>query len=162
MYTIREATSADFKALDALFAEVDGFHRRELPEVFRKPQGPARSSAYLKGIIGDPDSVLFVADTGEQLVGLIVVLIHDAHPIPLLRPRRFAAVDNLAVTGAFQRHGVGRALMRRAQEWAVEQGAETMQLTVWEFNDRARAFYESLGYTTAHRMMWKKLSSAPR
>jgi ribosomal protein S18 acetylase RimI-like enzyme len=47
--------------------------------------------------------------------------------------------------------------MEAAQEWARQRGARRVQLTVWEFNEGAIAFYESLGYETYSRNMWKSL-----
>jgi ribosomal protein S18 acetylase RimI-like enzyme len=43
--------------------------------------------------------------------------------------------------------------MRRAQTWARAQGAGEIELTVYEFNEPAIAFYQSLGYKTVSRRM---------
>ncbi|QNQ11254.1 GNAT family N-acetyltransferase [Sphingomonas alpina] len=43
--------------------------------------------------------------------------------------------------------GVGPALMRRAAEDAIRLGHRRMLLGVWEYNARARAFYERNGFT---------------
>jgi GNAT superfamily N-acetyltransferase len=56
--------------------------------------------------------------------------------------------------------GIGQALLRRAERWAAERGASELELTVWEFNQDAIAFYEKLGYVTERRTMWKTISDA--
>ncbi|MFQ6077792.1 MAG: GNAT family N-acetyltransferase [Thermodesulfobacteriota bacterium] len=65
--------------------------------------------------------------------------------------------DNLAVKQNFRRSGVGRSLIKRAHQWAVDKGLAQVELNVWEFNEGAIAFYEKLGYKTMSRKMVKSL-----
>ena len=90
-------------------------------------------------------------------MGFVQITIRDTPPIPLLVPRRVAAVENLAVREDLRRAGIGRALMRRAQRWAEELGAAEIELNVYEFNQAAIDFYHSLGYATSSRRMSKRL-----
>jgi ribosomal protein S18 acetylase RimI-like enzyme len=57
-----------------------------------------------------------------------------------------AHVADLAVAEGERRLGVGRALMGAAEVWARQLGLTTLSLDVWSTNDRALAFYHSLGY----------------
>jgi ribosomal protein S18 acetylase RimI-like enzyme len=66
--------------------------------------------------------------------------------MPIFVPRRYAVVDGLAVTAAFQHQGVGRLLMDAAHSWAAARGAGAIELNVYAFNETAIAFYRSLGY----------------
>ena len=52
-----------------------------------------------------------------------------------------------------QGKGIGRSLFAACTTWAEGHGADTLLLEVWEFNERAIAFYERLGMTTIHRRM---------
>jgi hypothetical protein len=40
-----------------------------------------------------------------------------------------------------------------AQAWAIAKGATSVELNVFEFNQKAIAFYEGLGYQTLSRKM---------
>jgi len=75
--------------------------------------------------------------------------------MPMFVPRRWLQVDNVAVLRAYRGMGIGRALMDEAHAWARAQGLADVELTVWEFNQDAIAFYEALGYTTIVRRLWK-------
>ncbi len=154
---IRQATPNDYEALCAVIAEVDALHCAHLPHVFRPFPGPARDRNYIVGLIEDPMAMLLVAEHRGQLVGFINVTIRDAADIPLLVPRRYAFVENVVVKEGFRRRGVGEALMARAQRWAEAQGASTMELNVYEFNQAAQAFYRKLGYETLTRRMRRRL-----
>lgn len=155
--TIRPATAQDYDDLCEIIAEVDEMHRRQCPHIFQKPPGPARERAYIQGLLADEDHGLFVAESGGRVAGFLHVVVHDTPPIPILVPRRLAVVDNLVVRRDLRRAGIGRALMERAEQWAREQGATEIDLTVFEFNAGAIAFYRSLGYETRTRRMSKAL-----
>jgi ribosomal protein S18 acetylase RimI-like enzyme len=47
--------------------------------------------------------------------------------------------------------------MDKVQEWALAKGATSIELNVYEFNETAISFYESLGYQTFSRRMNKDL-----
>ena len=48
-------------------------------------------------------------------------------------------------------------LMHKMQAWAIEKGATSIELNVYEFNETAISFYEKLGYRTLSRKMSKEL-----
>jgi GNAT superfamily N-acetyltransferase len=154
---ITEAALADYPVLCELFDEGDALHREYLPHIFRRPDGPARDPAYVAALIEDPTVGLFVARAQGQAIGLIVVLVRESPDIPILVPRCYATIDHVVVRASYRRTGVGRALMERAQVWALAQGVETVELHVWEFNQDAIPFYEQLGYETVSRKMSKRL-----
>jgi ribosomal protein S18 acetylase RimI-like enzyme len=53
--------------------------------------------------------------------------------------------------------GFGREAMRLAEDVARSRGARSLGLSVFGFNSRARALYESLGYETTSIKMRKTL-----
>ncbi len=154
-FNIRQASPRDFERLCRLFAELDEFHRQARPDMFVRPQGPARDPAHIEALIAGPDSTILVAEDSAfpHLVGLATVLIRDIPAVALRRARRVAEVDNLGVARHARRHGVGRALMRAAMEFAEARCIATVELGVHEFNAGAIAFYEALGFRTVTRRM---------
>jgi len=155
--SIREANQEDYEGLCEVFAEVDALHREALPHVFRQPDEPARTKEFISGIVADEDAALLVAENDGEIVGLVQILIREAPDIPIMVPRRYGVIDNLAVKKGVRRSGVGRALIERAHRWAWDKGATQVELYVWEFNKEAITFYEKLGYRTASRKMWRVL-----
>ncbi len=155
--SIRKAETSDYEELSALFEEGDAWHREHLPRIFQKPEGVVRSREYIRGLLADEGSALFVAELEGRLVGLISAVIREAPDVPLFVPRRYAIIDNVVVKAGYRRAGIGRALMERAHEWAVEAGVESVELNVWEFNAGALEFYRGLGYETSSRRMSRRL-----
>ena len=157
MIHIRKASLNDYQPLLSLFEEIDAYHRAHLPALFQKPNGPAREYDYFAELIADEGVGFFVAESATQLLGFAYAMIRDTPDIPILIPRRFAVVDTVVVRSAHQRQGIGKMLMNSIQTWALAKGATSIELTVYEFNQGAIAFYESLDYQSLHRRMTKSL-----
>jgi GNAT superfamily N-acetyltransferase len=98
-----------------------------------------------------------VAEREEEIVGFLWGLVRQAPDTPMHVPRRWLLVDMLGVAESHRGQGIGRALMEQAHDWARGQGINEVELTVWEFNRGAIAFYEELGYTAIVRRLWKEL-----
>ena len=69
-----------------------------------------------------------------------------------------AYVETLVVAPEAEGRGVGAALMRHAETWARARGFAEVSLDVFAGNDRARAFYERLGYRPDHLRLAKRLA----
>ncbi len=154
---IRAATTSDLRSLEQLFDEVDAHHRVLLPERFRAPDGPARSEQHLLGLVTGPDSAVLLADDGGDAIGFATVLVRDPPPVPVFVPKRIGVVDSLGVARRARKRGVGRALMAAAEAWLRERGARDLELTVYEANPEAIAFYEAIGYRLLSRRMIRTL-----
>lgn len=152
---IREATSEDYDDLCVVIDQVDTLHCENLGQIFQKPRGPIRDKAYILSLIEDEDTGLFVAEVSGEVTGFVHIAICESPPISIFVPRRYAVVENLAVSQGFRQAGVGRALMERAHQWASAQEATEIELTVYEFNETAIDFYQSLGYETQSRHMYR-------
>jgi ribosomal protein S18 acetylase RimI-like enzyme len=157
---IRKATANDYDNLCELFNEVDTLHRVNLPHIFQKPNGVAREKDYYLGLVADENIGLFVVEMDEKLIGFVHVLVRDTPVFPIIIPQHYAVIDGIAVKSEFQNHGIGKILMEKAQEWATTNGAEFIELNVYEFNRNAISFYERLGYQISSRKMRKKIDKA--
>ena len=155
--TIRKARAQDYDSLCELYDQVDALHREKCPDIFCKPQGPARDRNYILGLIEDENTGLFVADREGKLAGFIHAIMRDTPPLPIMVPRRYAVVDTMAVRQDSRRIGIGQALMDKACQWAAGKGAAAMELNVYRFNEGAIAFYQALGYQAVRQQMSKAL-----
>jgi diamine N-acetyltransferase len=152
-FIIREAALADHEAISLLYAQVDALHAHGRPDAFQKPPRP-RSIAFLQEHLAQVDAAMFVADIGG-VVGFAFVKLGRPPGDAMHRPRLFAYVEEVVVSADHRRLGVGKALMYRVDGWARDRKVDQIELIVWEFNEEARKFYESLGYTTSYRRMFQ-------
>jgi GNAT superfamily N-acetyltransferase len=106
------------------------------------PATPEQVIPRLEGIIRDPMAVLFVA---EMESGNAVGFIHVMHQ-HLIEYDPRAEIAALVVDEECRGLGIGRALLARAEEWALERDCRVLHLRSKISRAAAHAFYEGLGY----------------
>ena len=157
-YAIREAVPTDYPALVPIADEVHTLHAAAHPSIFQSVErASSLPQAYVDELLAGDTSTIQVAEIAGRIVGFAIVSVFDAPPFEVLIPRRIVFIDNMVVTEAQRGQGIGQALLEVAIEWGRARGATTLELTVWEFNQRARALYERLGLTTLHRTLQRTL-----
>ncbi|HSQ40246.1 MAG TPA: GNAT family N-acetyltransferase [Anaerolineales bacterium] len=90
-----------------------------------------------RSYLNDPGKVIFFAYADGELAGQIRMLKWW---------NAFACIDDLAVEPRFRRHGVGRALIQRAVEWARANGFPGVVLETQNINVSACRLYQSCGF----------------
>ena len=81
-------------------------------------------------------AVVLVSEEGGALLGYALIRIRG----------RQAHLESLAIDPPARRLGLGRALLKAAEQAVLERGALHMRLEIREDNPAALALYESLGY----------------
>ena len=104
----------------------------------------------------DPDIGFFVARENEKLAGFVLAMIME-EPDDLINIP-YVSINELAVDKEFRGSGIGTALMKKIEDWALENDINIVQLNVWEFNKKAKTLYEKLGFKTIQCQMEKVLS----
>jgi ribosomal protein S18 acetylase RimI-like enzyme len=89
-----------------------------------------------------PDDRVIVAAARELVVGLLVI-----HFIPVVhRVADLGRISALVVAPDFRNQGIGKTLVRYAEEIISSRGAARLELTSGSQRLDAHRFYESLGY----------------
>ncbi|MEM6784046.1 MAG: GNAT family N-acetyltransferase [Bacteroidota bacterium] len=131
--TVRPATLHDAQALAALSGQL-GY-----------PSSEARLRVRLTSILYAEDHAVFVADDAQ---GHVLGWIHVCE-VRRLESDPFAEIGGLVVHEAHRRRGVGQRLVSEAEAWAAERGVQKLRVRTRTDRNAARAFYASLGFTTA-------------
>jgi GNAT superfamily N-acetyltransferase len=151
---IRSAVMADYEQLCELFEEVDILHRETRPDIFRKPEGPARSRERVAHLVGGPTETILVAERGDRLLGLSVVVESPASANPLHVPRQVVEIVTVVVRKSARGQGIGRSLIAASLEWAKRRGAEHVEISVYAFNEDALKIYTAAGFQMLlHRLV---------
>jgi GNAT superfamily N-acetyltransferase len=90
-----------------------------------------------------PDYTLYVAERAADIVGSFALLV--MHNLGHLGAPS-AIVEDVVVAPAFQRHGIGKAMMQFALDRCREKGCYKLMLSSNAKREDAHAFYESLGF----------------
>jgi ribosomal protein S18 acetylase RimI-like enzyme len=89
---------------------------------------------------------VFVAEDEGRVVGFVSVWAKVESRAIEERVYEYAYVSDLVVLGTHRGRGLGRALLRRAEEHARGEGATLLRIAVLAKNDGARRLYESFGF----------------
>jgi putative acetyltransferase len=95
---------------------------------------------YLRAVRKHPDAAVFVAETGDGVVGRLSVA-RDPHPAS-----RHVADLGLMVAAAARGRGIGFALLGEAVAWARQVGVRKLELHVFPHNEPAIRLYERFGF----------------
>ena len=137
---VRPAASADAAALASLAERLGAI---PLP-AWRAPGDIAEADAreMLAAVAdGRKDNEVLIAERDGEVVGCLHILeTTDFFGL------RHAHISVLATTAAAEGGGVGRMLMRYAEEWTQARGLPLLTLNVFQGNARARRFYERSGF----------------
>ena len=110
------------------------------------PEAHAVIRGWLRDVLRDAETTTFLYDEDGSLLGYAITRVGSYEDNAYVYGRSWVHVDQLGVTRAARRKGVGRALMDAVQAHADALDVDAVQLDVRAFNDGARAFYEALGY----------------
>lgn len=146
---IRPASRLDVPAIVALLADDPIGQRREMPE---------RMAPYLaafEALAADQATQCLVATAVDgAVIGYVQITItrHLSY-----RGARRALIEDLRVTAAHRRHGLGTQLMEAAVAAARASDCDIVQLFAHQERDTARHFYLKHGFTDHHRGLRRKI-----
>jgi len=99
---------------------------------------------FLAEMAGGRNSFLFVAVSGGRTIGFISGELREGSLT--FRSKTWASVDDVFVAPDHRSLGVGHALMENVASWARQRHANGVSLQVAAANERARKFYDELGF----------------
>ena len=137
---IRQATTSDIPAMNELFRKDLGYEECTMEIVEKQFAG-----------LDNSREAVFVAeeeDDSSHIAGVIHVEKYNVLYFPTM-----ANILGIAVAADFRRQGIGSALLKRAEEWARENGASSMRLNSGESRKQAHEFYRAQGYIDDKKQM---------
>ena len=113
---IRPAVVAEYERLFVLWKGVEHQHHQALPHIFRRPDAVWPTRSAVENFIAGPDSSILIAETNNEIAGFVTLQVHQVELTPRMRKRRFVMIENMAVDPLHRRRGIGRALLRAAED----------------------------------------------
>lgn len=131
MHSFRKATAGDANAIADLYKElVPNAPINVLPERIAE-------------IANDKNTYLIVCDTGADIIATaLVALCNDA----MFTRQPFAIIENVIVSKAHQREGVGKRLMGYIEEFCLAADCSKIMLLSGRDNQGAHDFYAAMDY----------------
>lgn len=149
---IKLATIGDYCAVNLIVKEGQDEHSEALPYIFKKTD-QVMPENYFRELVEDSKSDIIIAKIGDEVVGFAVMELKEAPPFDSMTPRKFAYMSDFGINSTYQRKGIGKSLFEACLEWSKNKDVTSLELNVWEFNQKAISFYESFGMETISRKM---------
>ena len=134
---IKRATISELDAAAPLFDAYRQFYGQR--------SDVAAARAFLDERLRRDESVIFLAVENKE-VGEALGFTQLYPSFSSVSLKRLWVLNDLFVGPNVRRGGVGRRLLDRAREWAIETGAKGLVLATAVDNSKARALYESCGW----------------
>jgi shikimate dehydrogenase len=150
------AAPGDAIAISALHALLQRMHADAHPDFFKQPSPTIFPPDYVCELIAKPETVMLVAEIDGKVVGY---LYGDTSPtLETNATYGFARffIHHICVAPEAQGRGAGKALVQAARAYAQTHQIGTLALATWDFNRRARRFFEAQGFVNYNYRMWIK------
>ena len=149
---IRLATKEDLPQVNALRRQVSLLHAEARPDMF-VPSFSQDMENFIYAIHDDEHKHILVAQENDRLVAFACVVEMEIGATNYRPGRRFLEVDEFGVVENMRRKGIGRQLFDEIFRFAKSKNFNRVELNMWEFNESALKFYESIGFKTFRRYM---------
>jgi diamine N-acetyltransferase len=149
---LKRCTLEDLRTLQEISYETfnDTFQHQNTPENMSSYLERAFNLKKLEKELSTISSDFFFAYFNNEVAGYLKVNTNDAQSEKM--GSESLEIERIYIKNKFQKLGVGKYLLNKAVEIALERDKKKIWLGVWEKNENAIAFYEEMGFvqTGAH------------
>lgn len=153
--SVRQASGSDVDALVVLNRFVQELHVARRPDYFKHVD--ERSVAdWFRSMLWNSAVRAWIAESEGSPVGYALTVTRDRPENAFCSARRFCEIDHIAVSPAFRRRGIARALVERVLEDARLRAIPDVELTSWYFNADAHDAFRAPGFTQNRALLAKE------
>lgn len=143
---IRACSQEDLLKLQEISIETfnDTFKDQNSPDNMRAYLERAFNAKQLGAELSNSCSDIFFVYYNDELAGYLKVNRDGAQSEQMSDAS--LEIERIYIRKKFQKHGLGKYLLNKAMETALEHKKKEIWLGVWEKNDNAIAFYKKMGF----------------
>jgi ribosomal protein S18 acetylase RimI-like enzyme len=149
---IKKCTLEDLRKLQEISYETfnETFKHQNSPENMKAYLERAFNLKQLEKELSIITSQFFFVYFNNEVAGYLKVNTNDAQSEEM--GDESLEIERIYIKNKFQKHGLGKYLLNKAMEFAMERNKKKIWLGVWEKNENAIAFYKKMGFvqTVAH------------
>lgn len=101
--------------------------------------------AYVKEVLEDPNSLVFVAEAASHVVGYCLARVSQ-HPAVFTK-QTYGYINDLFVGSSHRRKGIGKALFEATATGLRDRGIRDLEVSLVPANRMASSFWRKLGFT---------------
>jgi ribosomal protein S18 acetylase RimI-like enzyme len=151
---VRRAEAGDEGRLAQLIAHVHEMHVADQPRVF-KPLAPDVAERWFAETLAKPSTFIWLAEQDGAALGYALAFARESAETVFCYARRWYDLDQIAVAPGARERGVARQLVQAVLQAARADGAASVDLATWAFNQRAQSAFQRLGFTPKMLRFWQ-------
>ncbi|ENH96917.1 Protease synthase and sporulation negative regulatory protein PAI 1 [Gracilibacillus halophilus YIM-C55.5] len=143
---IKKCTYEDLHLLQEISVETfkDTFKEQNSPENMKEYLERAFHLKQLKKELSNHFSQFFFVYFQHEIAGYLKINMNDAQSEEM--GDNSLEIERIYIKNSLQQHGLGKYLLNKAIEIAMEHNKTQIWLGVWEKNEGAIAFYKKMGF----------------
>jgi len=143
---IKKCNGEDLEILQEISIETfnDTFKDQNSPENMKAYLERAFNAKQLEKELTTISSQFFIVYFNEAVAGYLKVNTNEAQSEEM--GDESLEIERIYIKNKFQKHGIGKYLLNKAIEIAMERNKKKIWLGVWERNENAIAFYKKMGF----------------
>jgi GNAT superfamily N-acetyltransferase len=146
MDQIREYRPEDAEQVKACIVELQDFCRQIDPQIAEGRKVADKYLAYLLRECAVTEGAIYVVEREHKVIGMVCVLARVPSDAADEEDYEYAYVSDLVVLAAERHQGLGRVLLKRAEQHARSKGAALLRINVHVGNEAARDLYAGYGF----------------
>lgn len=141
---IRKATPADIPQIKALYLQLYEQLANYEPNYL---QATHQDETFLQQVVASEDNfVAFICAIDGEAKGFAIAKLQESPPYNCFVPLKYIHLMDIVVDETMRGKGIGKALLDRIKQWAKEQEADYLELSVLAKNTLAEALYLREGF----------------
>ena len=157
MNLIREYRPEDAERTRACIIELQDFCKQIDAHIAAGNAVVDKYFAYLLKQCAETEGKIYLAESDHQVIGMVCIFARVQSDAADEEDYEYAHISDLVVLASHRNQGIGRSLIRRAEEHARSQGAKILRIGVQAANAVARDLYLGYGFKEKAVMMQKEL-----
>lgn len=142
---IRKMELEDYEEVKEIFYEVHNLHLKNRPDIYK--DGDPLPKEVFQDFLNNREQLNYVYIINNKIVGVLIANILYTMENSIIKKRKICFIDSIGVRRENQHKGLGKELYNHLKNEISSKDIDAIELNVWNFNENAIKFYESLGMT---------------
>lgn len=149
---IRYAEKQELAIVNELRSQVNEVHVKGRPDIFR--DGFCKEfKDYIYKEWDHEKSDIIVAIAKDKICGYAIIEYIKKPSSPYTMAKKYCHINEFGIDEKYRRQKIATELFEFIKAQAKEKNFDRIELDMWEFNETALKFYDSVGFCTYRRFM---------
>lgn len=148
--------SKDFELIARLNKTVHDLHVQLHPEIFQ-PFDEKAMADFFRRVVENEQHVFWIAESESAAIGYAWIEFKDYPETMFKKAYRSLYVHQLSFLNEVQNKGYGQQIMQEISKLALSKEINLIELDYWVRNEKAKRFYEKMGFVKQREFVYKKL-----